>query len=192
MKQDRIIEIFKKTGVLREGHFLLSSGRHAEKYLQCARVLQYPEYANELAEGIAQFWEDDNLDVVIGPAIGGIVVSYAVGQALGIRAIFAERENGQMALRRNFKIEVGERILVVEDVVTTGGSVKEVLQLLEKTGGTIVGVSSLVDRSAGKVDFKYPYRPLIKLDIKSYLPEECPLCQQGYEVEKPGSRNIQS
>ncbi len=188
LDDQRILEIFKKTNVLQEGHFVLSSGRHADKYLQCAQVLQYPQYANELAQGIAEIWEDEDIDVVIGPAIGGIIVSYAVGQALGVRAIFTERKDGEMKLRRSFFIEPGSKVLLVEDVVTTGGSVKEVIAVLEKMDVNLVGISSLVDRSGGKADFNYPFKPLIELDVTSYAADECLLCDQGLDITKPGSR----
>jgi len=169
ISNNRVIEILKESGVLQEGHFLLSSGRHADKYLQCAQVLQYPNYTGELAEGIASLWDQDKIDVVIGPAIGGIIVSYAVGQALGKRAIFTERSDGKMNLRRSFQIKDEERVLIVEDVVTTGGSVIEVIDLLEER----------------KI---YPYRPLLTMDIKTYSPDDCPLCKANIPFTKPGSR----
>ncbi|MFW6278738.1 MAG: orotate phosphoribosyltransferase [Bacillota bacterium] len=187
MSEERILEIFSDTGVLQEGHFVLSSGRHADKYLQCAQVLQYPRYANELAEGIAEIWEDKDIDVVVGPAIGGIVVSYAVGQALDLRAIFTERKEGEMRLRRSFNIRPGEKVLLVEDVVTTGGSVKEVLSLLEDREAEIVGISSLVDRSGGEVEFGYRFEPLLELEVTSYPEKECDLCAANEPITKPGS-----
>lgn len=188
LKRERIIEILKETGVLQDGHFLLSSGRHAGKYLQCAQVLQYPSYASELAEGIARLWSDQKIDVVIGPAIGGIVVSYTVGQALGCRAIFAERREGRMTLRRNFKLNPAERVLIVEDVVTTGGSVQEVINLLEEERINVIGISSIIDRSGGKASFNYPFKPLLTLNIESYPADDCPLCKKGIPFTKPGSR----
>jgi orotate phosphoribosyltransferase len=188
ISNNRVIEILKESGVLQEGHFLLTSGRHADKYLQCARVLQYPDYTGELAEGIASLWDKNKIDVVIGPAIGGIIVSYAVGQALGRRTIFTERTDGKMNLRRSFQIKDKERVLIVEDVVTTGGSVMEVIKLLEERKNNIVGISPIVDRSGGKVSFKYPYRPLLTMDIKTYSPDDCPLCKANIPFTKPGSR----
>ncbi len=186
--QKRILDIFHETGVLQEGHFVLSSGRHADKYLQCARVLQYPEYANELGKNIAGIWQNENIDVVVGPAIGGIIVSFVVAQALGVRSIFTERKNGQMKLRRSFELSPGKRVLVVEDVVTTGGSVREVTELLEEKDVNIVGISSLVDRSGGQVSFPYIYKPLLQIFVNSYKAGECALCEKGIPITKPGSR----
>mgnify|MGYP006283823111 CR=1 FL=1 len=188
ISEKRVLEILKKTNVLQKGHFVLSSGRHADKYLQCAQVLQYPQYANELAEGIAELWSEHNIDVVVGPAIGGIVISYAVGQALKTRAIFAERKQEKMKLRRSFNINPDEKILLVEDVVTTGGSVQEVIDMLEEKNADIIGISSMVDRSGGKASFDYPFKPLIQLDVTSYEAEECELCADEIPITKPGSR----
>lgn len=186
--EKRIMKILKKTGVLQEGHFILSSGKHAAKYLQCAQVLQFPSYANELARGIAEKWSDKEIDVVIGPALGGIVISYVVGQALGVRSIFAERNQGDMQLRRGFTIKPDEKVLLVEDVVTTGGSVREVFDLLENQKADIVGISSIIDRSGGQVDFKYPLKALLELNIETFEPETCKLCAQDIPVTKPGSK----
>ena len=188
MDKKRVLEIFRETGVLQEGHFVLSSGRHAAQYLQCAQVLKYPVYANELARGIAELWQDEQIDVVVGPAIGGIIVSYAVGQALETKAVFAERKEGEMKFRRSFQIDEGDRVLLVEDVVTTGGSVKEVIRLLEQENAEIVGISSLVDRSGGKADFAYPFKPLLKLDVESFVASQCSLCEANVPITKPGSR----
>ncbi|MFW5998258.1 MAG: orotate phosphoribosyltransferase [Bacillota bacterium] len=188
ISENRIKEIFNKTGVLQEGHFVLSSGRHANKYLQCAQVLKYPEYADELAEGIAQLWEKQNIEVVVGPAMGGIIVSFVVARALGVRGIFTERKQQKMELRRNFSIKPGEKVLLVEDVVTTGGSVREVIDILEKKDADIIGISSLVDRSGGNVNFKYPFKSLIQLNVESYNPEDCPLCKNDIPVSSPGSK----
>ena len=186
--QERIIDIFHKTGVIQEGHFVLSSGRHADKYLQCARVLQHPDYANELGENIAGLWQNEEIDVVVGPAMGGIIVSYVTAQALGVRSIFTERKDGQMKLRRSFELSPGDRVLVVEDVVTTGGSVKEVIELLEKKDIKIVGISSIVDRSGGMASFTYNYKPVLQIFVNSYPAEECELCKKGVPITKPGSR----
>lgn len=188
MNKKDIIDIFEKTGVIQRGHFELSSGRHADKYLQCAQVLQYPEYTTRLAEAIAVIWEKEEIDLVVGPAIGGIVVSYAVGEKLRVRTIFSERKNGKMKFRRSLGVNKGENVLIVEDVVTTGGSVREVIDLVEKESGNIIGISSLVDRSNGKVDFKYPFRPLLKLKVESYKADRCELCKKGIAMTKPGSK----
>jgi orotate phosphoribosyltransferase len=188
LSKSEILGIFNKTGVIQKGHFLLSSGLHSETYLQCAQVLQYPEYTNILALEIADLWSDEKINLVIGPAIGGIIVSYALGQALNVRSVFTERESEKMTLRRGFNISGGERVLVVEDVVTTGGSVKEVIELLEKAEAEIIGISSLVDRSGGKVNFKYPFKPLLDLEVKSFTPDKCPLCKDNIPFTKPGSK----
>ncbi|SHM84147.1 orotate phosphoribosyltransferase [Caldanaerovirga acetigignens] len=190
MTREEIQEIFEKAEVLLTGHFILTSGRHSEKYLQCARLLQYPKLAEKALKELAQNFMESEVDTVIGPAIGGIIVAYEVARALGARALFAERENGVMTLRRGFSIEPGERVLVVEDVVTTGGSVKEVIDVVRSCGGQVVGVGALVDRSASKVDFGVPFYSLLSMEVESYLPEECPLCKKGLPAQKPGSKKL--
>ncbi|MGM0603752.1 MAG: orotate phosphoribosyltransferase [Bacillota bacterium] len=188
MKREEIEKMLKETGVIQEGHFVLTSGRHANIYMQCAKVLQYPEYAAKLAGEIAEKWKDTEIDVVIGPALGGVVLSYAAAEQIGVRSLFSERKNGSMQLRRGFDIKKGEKALIVEDVVTTGGSVKEVIELMEEKGADIVGISSIIDRSSGNADFNYQFKPLLKVDIKSYKANECELCQKGIPVTRPGSR----
>ena len=190
INQKEVIKILKESEALLEGHFLLSSGRHAENYIQCAQVLQYPWYTRELAEGIADIWSEYQPEIVVGPAMGGVVLSYAVGKALNRPAIFSERKDGDMKFRRGFNLEKGQRVLVVEDVVTTGGSVKELLKIIEDAGAEIIGISSIVDRSNGKVDFKYPFQPLLQLEVPSYDEQDCPICKEGkVSPSKPGSRN---
>jgi orotate phosphoribosyltransferase len=188
MTREEIQKLFTDTGVLQTGHFILTSGRHSSKYLQCARLLQYPAAAEKACRELALNFKDFGVETVIGPALGGIIVSYEVARALNARALFAERENGQMTLRRGFVLKPGEKVLVVEDVVTTGGSVKEVIELAISCGAQVLGVGALVDRSGGKVDFGVPARYLLNLEVESYLPEECPLCAEGIPAEKPGSR----
>lgn len=190
LTHDEAIEIFTKANALLTGHFRLTSGRHSSKYMQCAQVLQYPQYASVLCESLAEKFKGTEIDLVVGPAMGGIIVAYEVGRALGVKAFFTERENGAMALRRGFIINPGEKVLVVEDVVTTGGSVKEVIEVVRENGGQVVGVGVLVDRSAGKADFGVPTQSILKLEIESYDPEDCPLCKQGLPVVKPGSRQV--
>ncbi|SHE47737.1 orotate phosphoribosyltransferase [Caldanaerobius fijiensis DSM 17918] len=190
MKKEEVLEILRETEAMLEGHFLLTSGRHSDKYIQCAKVFQYPEYAEMFSKQLAEAFKGDDIDVVVGPAMGGIVFAYEVGRQLGVRAIFAERENGIMTLRRGFYIKEGENVLVVEDVTTTGGSVKEVIEVVRNCGGNVVGVGSLVDRSNGTVDFGVKFVPIVTLDVKSYEPQECPLCKQGINLVKPGSRNL--
>lgn len=190
MTREEIIEMLKEAQVLLEGHFLLTSGRHSDKYMQCAKIFQDAKYSVPLcAELVAQF-KDENVELVIGPAIGAIQMSYEVGKQLGVKNIFAERENGEMTLRRGFTIEKGQRVLIVEDVVTTGGSVKEVMDLVTASGGTIVGIGSIVDRTGGKIDFGVPYKSAFSMDITSYEAEECPICQTGMPLVKPGSRAV--
>lgn len=188
MTNQEIIEMLKEAEVLLEGHFLLTSGRHSDKYMQCAKIFQNAKYSVPLCAELVEKYKDDNVEVVIGPAIGAIQMAYEVGKQLGVKNIFAERENGEMTLRRGFKIEKGQRVLVVEDVVTTGGSVREVLALVEACGGEVVGVGSIVDRTGGKIDFGVPYKSAFSMDITSYEPDECPICKTGAPLVKPGSR----
>lgn len=190
MIHEEIQELFEKTGVLLTGHFILTSGRHSERYLQCAKLLQYPALAEKALKELAQNFRESEVDTVIGPAIGGIIVAYEVARALSARALFAERENGVMTLRRGFSIEPGEHVLVVEDVVTTGGSVKEVIDVVRSCGGEVVGVGALVDRNGNRVDFGVPFYSLLSLEVESYPPEECPLCKKGLPAQKPGSRKL--
>lgn len=187
--ENKVRDIFITSGALKEGHFLLTSGLHSKQYVQCALVLQYPDYTEELCKMLAKQMADMQIDVVVGPAMGGVTLAYEMGRQLKVRALFAERENGNMALRRGFNIKPGEKVLVVEDVVTTGGSVKEVIELLSQQGGQVVAVGSLVDRSAGKADFGVPFYSLYKLEIPTFKPEECPMCMDGDKAYKPGSRN---
>ena len=190
MTKDEIIAMLKEAGVLLEGHFLLTSGRHSDRYMQCAKIFQNAKYSVPLCAELVEQYRDDEIEVVIGPAIGAIQMSYEVGKQLGVRNIFAERENGVMTLRRGFSIEKGQRVLIVEDVVTTGGSVKEVMKLVEECGGEIVGIGSIVDRTGGKIDFGVPYRSAFSMDITSYDADECPICKTGVPLVKPGSRAV--
>ena len=190
LTREQAVEIFTKSKALLNGHFRLTSGKHSSQYMQCAQVLQYPEYAAQLCSDLAERFSGTKVDLVIGPALGGIVAAYEVGRAVGVRTIFTERENGVMALRRGFVIEPGERVLVVEDVVTTGGSVKEVINVVREKGGEVVGVGVLVDRSNGRIDFGVRSEAVLQMEIKSYEPEECPLCKEGLPLVKPGSRQV--
>ncbi|WP_058484853.1 orotate phosphoribosyltransferase [Defluviitalea phaphyphila] len=191
LNKDRVIEILKKTGVLLEGHFLLTSGRHSNQYMQCAKILQYPNYAEEIAKGLAEEFKDDKIDIVIGPAIGGIIIAYELARQLNAKNLFAERENGKMTLRRGFSIPKGARVLVAEDVITTGGSVLEVIDIVKEQGGEVVGVSVLIDRSNGKIDFKTKLRAALTADIISYDANDCPICKERkIPLIKPGSRKF--
>lgn len=187
-KAKAVLEIFKESGALLEGHFLLTSGKHSAQYMQCAQVLQYPHHAAKLAEGLAETFRDKGIQTVIGPAMGGILVAHEVAKALGVRALFTERENGIMRLRRGFTLSPEEQVLVVEDVITTGGSVREVISVVREFGATPVGVGVLVDRSGGAVDFGLPLNALIQLHIHAYAANDCPLCGQNIPLIKPGSR----
>lgn len=185
-----ILETFKKSGALLNGHFLLTSGRHSDVYFQCAKVLQYPEYAEKLCSIIADEFKNKKIDTVIAPAIGGIVVGQEVARLLNKRSIFAEREDKTLTLRRGFSLEKGEKVLVCEDVVTTGGSVFEVIEIVKKAGAEVVGVGFIVDRSNGKVQFGFPQVSGMKMNVVSYSAEECPLCKEGTSAVKPGSRKV--
>lgn len=182
------LELFRKSQALLDGHFLLTSGKHSAQYMQCAQVLQYPDRAAQLAEGLAAAFRDMNVETVIGPAMGGILVAHEVAKALQVRALFTERENGIMRLRRGFVLSPGERVLVVEDVITTGGSVREVLSVVREAEAIPVGVGVLVDRSGGSVDFGLPQSSILRLNIQAFEASECPLCAQGIPAVKPGSR----
>ena len=188
MNSEEILEHFRQTNALLEGHFILSSGLHSPNYLQCALALQFPVDAAKFGKAIAEQFVDKNIETVASPAIGGLVIGYAAAQALNVRFIWTERENGVMTLRRGFSVKPGERILVVEDVITTGGSTRECIEALESRGAKVVGAASIIDRSAGAADVGVPRIALVSMEVPSYKPEECPLCEQGTEAVKPGSR----
>ena len=185
---DRTIDLLRETGALLEGHFRLSSGRHSDRYCQCAKVLEHPAHAEELGQGLAALFRSEGIDVVVAPALGGVIIGHEVARALGVRSIFAERLDGRMALRRGFTLETGARVLVIEDVVTTGGSVREVAELVRREGAEVVGFGFILDRSGGTLDLGAPARALAEMPLESYEPERCPLCERGVEVTKPGSR----
>lgn len=185
---DEVTRIFEQTQALLTGHFLLTSGLHSGKYLQCARVLQWPAHAERLAQAIAERFIQNLPDVILSPAIGGITIGYEVGRALQSRAIFAEREDGKLRLRRGFAIHPGEKVLVVEDVITTGGSTRETMEVAHACGGRVIAAASIVDRSGGNANLGVAYYSLWTLTVPTYRPENCPLCQQGSQPVKPGSR----
>lgn len=189
MNQEKLMDILKETGAYQEGHFKLSSGLHSGHYVQCAQLLRFPDLAGEVCAALADLFRNEKIDVVVGPAIGGILVAYEVGRALGVPAIFAERENGEMTLRRGFYVTPGQRCLVTEDVLTTGGSAQEVVALLEKHGAEVVSAASIIDRTKGNtVKLTVPYQSLLTLDVGTYDPADCPLCAEGKPIQKPGSR----
>ena len=186
MTQDEVKELFIKTGAIMEGHFLLTSGLHSPLYVEKFQVLQHPKYTEQLCIALAEKFLEDNIEVVVGPITGGILLAHEVGKRLGTRAIFTERENGKMVFKRGFYIEPGTRVLVVEDIVTTGGSVFEVLNAVKEQGGVPVGVGLLVDRSGGKVDFGMRTEALLHLNVEAFKAEECPLCDQKIPFNKRG------
>ena len=190
MTTQNILEIFQKTNALLNGHFLLTSGRHSNQYFQCALVLQYPNYNEIICGKIAEHFKDTEIDAVISPAIGGIIVGQEVARLLGKKSIFAEREDKSLTLRRGFNIEEGKKYLVCEDVVTTGGSVFEVMEIVRDNGGIVAGVGYIVDRSNNKVQFGVPQFSTLQLEVVSYQPEECPMCKQNIPAIKPGSRKV--
>jgi orotate phosphoribosyltransferase len=188
LSEKEILNIFKQCGAFLTGHFELSSGLHSPQYLQAALVLQYPEFAGKLCSGLAESFRDNKIDLVAAPALGGIIVAHEVARALGVRAIFAEREEGKLKLRRGFSINKSERVIVVEDVVTTGGSIRETMDVIKDSGGIIKGVGAIIDRSEGKVNLGFPLISLLSLTIPIYEPKNCPLCKEGGIAIKPGSR----
>jgi orotate phosphoribosyltransferase len=187
-----VMKKFEQAGAIQKGHFELTSGIHSDTYIQCAQVMQYPGFMYNLCSELGKKFRGDKVDVIIGPAVGAIIMSHVMAQVLGpwIRAIFTERENGKMTLRRSFEIKKGEKVLVVEDVITTGSSANEIIDIVKSRGGEVIGLGALIDRSDGKIDFGVKMRSLLILEIKVYQPGDCPLCKRGIPVVKPGSRNL--
>jgi orotate phosphoribosyltransferase len=183
-----VLKHFKKSDALLDGHFALSSGLHSTKYLQCALALQMPSDAEVFGQAIALKCRGVAIDTVASPAIGGLVIGYATAQALGSRFIWTERQNGEMTLRRGFSVSPGERILVVEDVITTGGSTRECIAALEQHGARAIAAASIIDRSNGQADVGVPRISLLMMEVPSYPPDECPMCAEGLTAVKPGSR----
>ncbi len=196
MTRDELLNLFRRSGALLEGHFRLSSGLHSSGYLQCALVLQHPDHAETLGRAIADRTRDLGATVVLSPALGGVIIGQEVGRALGVRAIFAERQDGALMLRRGFLLADNDRVLVIEDVLTTGGSTRETMQVARAAGAQIVGAASIVDRSgpsAGSgpaADLGVPFVSLLDIALPAYEPGVCPLCAQGVAVVKPGSRPV--
>ncbi len=183
-----VIALLKQTGAVQSGHFLLSSGMHSPQYVQCALLLQHPQHASAIGSALAQRFRALWPQVVIGPAYGGMIVAHEVARALGARALFAERVDGKFELRRSFAIAPGERVLVVEDVVTTGAATREVKRLVERHGGIVVGIGAIVDRSAGPLGFECPFEALTPIEAPAYIATMCELCREGVPLVKPGSR----
>ena len=190
LTEEKIVDIFKNTGTFMDGHFRLTSGLHSGLYVEKFRVLEHPKYTAVLCQEIADRYKNDGVTLVVGPAIGGVIIAYETARALGVRSIFCEREDGKLTLRRGFHISPEDKVLVVEDIVTTGGSVKEVLAVVEEAGAEIVGVGLLVDRSGGKVTLGYRTEALLTMQVTTYQPDDCPLCQAGKPIVKPGSRKV--
>jgi len=188
--QEQTLKIFEESEALIKGHFLLSSGLHSDIYFEKFQVLQYPHHVETLCHLLAQRFEKEKIDVVAGPTTGGIIISYQMGKNLGKRAIFAERENDKRIFKRGFQLAPGERVLVVDDVMTTGGSVKEVVDLVEKLQGKIVGIGLLLDRSGGEIHFKYRLEALATVTAETFDPSDCPLCKKNLPLIKPGSRKL--
>ena len=188
MRAEEVVERFRRTGALLEGHFVLSSGLHSTSYLQCALVLQHPAEAEAFGRAIAGRFAGQSVETVVAPAIGGIIIGWEVARALGVRSIWTEREEGRMTLRRGFTVRPGERVLVVEDVVTTGGSTRETCEAVRAAGALAVGAASVIDRSGGRADVGVPRTALATLDVPAVAPAACPLCAGGVPAVKPGSR----
>jgi orotate phosphoribosyltransferase len=189
MTREEMIKLLESVGAVRTGHFELSSGRHSGTYIQCALVLQYPEHAEKLGRGLAGKFKDHNIGCVVSPALGGLIIGHEVARGLGVRAIFVERDrSGQMALRRGFEIKPGERVLVVEDVWTTGGSTRETIGVVGQENGLTVAAGAIIDRSGGKLELNVPAKALLDLEVASYEPDECPQCRAGDTATRPGSR----
>lgn len=186
--RDELLDLFRKSGALLEGHFRLSSGLHSTGYLQCALVLSHPAHAERLGQAIAARIGHVRPTVVLSPALGGVVIGHEVARALGVRALFAERQDGVLTLRRGFLLDASDRVLVVEDVLTTGGSTRETMDVAKACGGHVVAVASIVDRSGAHARFDVPFETLIAVDVATFQPDACPLCARGVPVVRPGSR----
>jgi orotate phosphoribosyltransferase len=190
MNRDDLLDLFRRCSALLEGHFRLSSGLHSPGYLQCALVLQHPQHAATLGAALAERVRDLRPTTVLSPALGGLIIGHEVARALGVRAIFAEREDGVLRLRRGFSVLEAERVLVVEDVITTGGSTRETMQVATAGGAQVVAAAAIVDRSGGAVVLDAPLHALLELALPTYDPNACPLCAQGVSIQKPGSRQV--
>jgi orotate phosphoribosyltransferase len=192
LQADAVVEAFKKAGALLEGHFVLSSGLHSTQYLQCALVLQNPAQAEEFGQALAAHFQDQNIQLVASPAIGGLIIGHEVARALGVRFLWTERQDGTMTLRRGFSVASGERTLVVEDVMTTGGSTRETIEALRAAGANVIAAASIIDRSSGTADVGVPRVALALLDVSSVESSVCEACARGESATKPGSRKTES
>ncbi len=188
MTEDKLLNLMEELGALHSGHFLLSSGLHSDRYFQCARILQFPELARELGAAMGDFFTDTAHDLVVSPAMGGILIGHEVARALGRRFVFAERKDGQLMIRRGFSLEKGEKVIIAEDVVTRGTSLLEVVEVVEAAGGKVVGLTSIIDRTSGEVELPLPLHSLARVEVQTWEAAGCPLCSDGLELVKPGSR----
>lgn len=187
-KDNMVIDTLKETGALLTGHFLLSSGRHSDRYCQCAKLLQYPDKSEKVLKIVADKLKEVDFDIIVGPAMGGIIVAYELARQTDKPGIFAERVEGKMSIRRGFEIKKGDRVVISEDVITTGKSSLEVAEIIKEAGGEIAALACIVDRSSKSMP--YPVYSAVKLEIESFEPDICPLCKAGIPNVKPGSRNI--
>ncbi len=188
MTEEKILTLMEELDALHNGHFLLSSGLHSDRYFQCARLLQFPELAREVGAAMGQFFIDTPHDLVVSPAMGGILIGHEVARALGRRFVFTERKDGQMMIRRGFSLEQGEKVIIAEDVVTRGTSLLEVIEVVKKAGGQVVGLTSIIDRTGGDAELPLPLHALARVQVQTWQAEDCPLCAEGRELVKPGSR----
>jgi orotate phosphoribosyltransferase len=189
MNQTEILDIFKMTGALLEGHFILTSGLHSPQYVEKFRILENPKYTEMLCKAVADDYKNEGITAVVGPMTGGIILSYEIGKQLGVKAIFTERVEGKMKFRRGFSLSPLDRVLIVEDIITTGGSILEVIDEVKNSNAEIVAIACLVDRSNGKAKFDYKFNPLLTMKVENYKPEDCPKCKNGSKAVKPGSTN---
>jgi len=188
MQESDVLKLFRHSGALLEGHFRLSSGLHSGGYLQCAIVLQYPAHADALGRALGENLQGLGANAVLSPALGGLIIGHEVGRALGVRAIFAERQDNVLTLRRGFSLGPTDRVIVIEDVVTTGGSTRETMAVARAAGATVVGAGAVIDRSGGNATLGVPFSSLLTLSLPAYQPDDCPMCKAGRTLEKPGSR----
>jgi orotate phosphoribosyltransferase len=189
MTKQEILKILKDSGALLEGHFILTSGLHSSQYIEKFRILEHPHYTEMLCNAIAGMYKNDNITAVAGPMTGGIIIAYETARQLGVKSIFTERVDGKMKFRRGFTLSPADNVLIVEDIITTGGSVKEVIEEVKRHKAKIAELSCFVDRSNGKAKFGVPFKPLLVMDVVNYEPEDCPLCKSGSTAVKPGSTN---
>jgi orotate phosphoribosyltransferase len=188
MRAEEVLDRFRRTGALLEGHFVLTSGLHSPVYLQCALVLQHPAEAESFGRAIAETYRGERVETVVAPAIGGIIIGWEVARALGVRSLWTERESGRMTLRRGFRVRPGESVLVVEDVITTGGSTRETVAAMREAGARVTGAASIIDRSGGRADVGVPRLALATLEVPAVAPAACAECAAGVPLVKPGSR----